>query len=461
MEKVKVGGFVKLPEEFLKKMQNLLGNEYSDFIESYNKESYKGIRVNTLKLSVEDFKKISPFKLSDIPWCKEGFYIDDFDNVRPGKHPYYHCGLYYIQEPSAMIPVEVLNPKPGDRVLDISAAPGGKTTQIGAKLNGEGLLVANDISPKRVKALTKNIEMFGIKNCVVTNETPGRLAEKFKYFFDKILVDAPCSGEGMFRKDPKSVKNWSKFSVNQCSKMQKDILKHIPKMLRPGGLLVYSTCTFSPEENEGTIEWFLKEFPEFEVVKIENIDVLDRGRPEWVGGRREIEWTLRAWPHKIRGEGHFIALLKKRDGQNEGLKMFNRKETNYDAYLEFENLNMKISLRESLHIVGENLYSIPDGLPDLTGIKIANLGLYLGKIKKNRFEPSQSLALALKKEDFRNVIDFSSKSIEAIKYLKGETLMLNDKKGWKLVCIDGFPVGWGKQTDSFLKNYYRPEWRMR
>ncbi|WP_069649076.1 RsmF rRNA methyltransferase first C-terminal domain-containing protein [Caloranaerobacter ferrireducens] len=452
---------MNLPEEFLIKMQGLLGNEYNDFIESYDKESYKGIRVNTLKLSVEDFKKISPFDLREIPWCREGFYIDDFDRVRPGKHPYYHCGLYYIQEPSAMIPVEVLDPKPGDRVLDISAAPGGKATQIGAKLNGKGLLVANDISPKRVRALTKNIEMFGIRNSIVTNETPERLAEKFKYFFDKILVDAPCSGEGMFRKDPKSVKSWSKFSVKQCSEIQKDILKYIPRMLKPGGMLVYSTCTFSPEENEGTIEWFLREFPEFEVVEIKNINVLDRGRPEWIDGRVEIQETLRAWPHKIKGEGHFIALLRKKDGQIEELNRFNKKCLNYDVYLEFEDLNMEISLKESLHSIGENLYSIPDELPDLTGIKVANLGLYLGKIKKNRFEPSQSLALAFKKEYFRNVIDFSSESIEVIKYLKGETLMLSDKKGWKLVCIDGFPAGWGKQTDSFLKNYYRPEWRMK
>ncbi|RKD31557.1 RsmF rRNA methyltransferase first C-terminal domain-containing protein [Thermohalobacter berrensis] len=449
---------MNLPKDFKERMEKLLNEEYADFISSFNNDFHRGIRVNTLKISVDDYKKITPFKIKEVPWVKEGFFIDS--DSRPGKHPYYHCGLYYIQEPSAMAPVEVLNPKPGDKVLDISAAPGGKATQIAAKLNGKGVLVANDISPKRVKALVKNIELFGIKNSVITNELPERLAGKFSTYFDKILVDAPCSGEGMFRKDSKAHKSWSSFSVKKCSKMQKEILEWVPKMLKPGGKLVYSTCTFSPEENEGTIEWFLNKFPEFEVEEIK-LEGLDRGRPEWISARKEIENTARIWPHKSEGEGHFIALLRKKDGEEELQEKFKFNIGNFQSYIEFVDEHLKIELKENLHLLGSKLFMVPEGIPDVSGIRTAKLGLYLGEFKKNRFRPSQALAMALKKEQVKETIDLSSESIEAIKYLRGETLMVKKSKGWKLVCIDGFPVGWGKQTDSFLKNYYRAEWRMK
>lgn len=453
---------MKLPLVFTEKMEKLLGDEYNEFISTYENDYYKGIRINTLKISIEEFLKITPFELKPIPWVKEGFYyIDDEVQDRPGKHPYYHCGLYYIQEPSAMIPVEVLNPKPGDKVLDISAAPGGKSTQIGAKLKGEGILIANDISPKRTKALVKNIEVFGINNCVVTNEEPKKLASKFEEYFDKILVDAPCSGEGMFRRDPKATKSWSEFSVNECRNMQRDILQWIPKLLRPGGSLVYSTCTFSPEENEGTIDWFLSRFPEFEIELVEGIEGIDRGKPEWIGANNDIAKAGRAWPHKINGEGHFVALFKKKGSPTtKTFQPFRLKNEDIDEFIKFKEENLKIDFQDRLHKMGNRLYAIPYDLPELTGINVVNTGLYLGEFLKNRFEPSQALAMALRKEDTTNYIDISSKSIEAIKYLKGETLLLEGEKGWKLVCIDGYPVGWGKQIQGSLKNYYRSQWRM-
>lgn len=453
---------MKLPLAFTEKMKKLLGDEYNQFISTYENDHYKGIRINTIKISVEEFLKITSFLLKPIPWAKEGFYyINDEIQDRPGKHPHYHCGLYYIQEPSAMIPVEVLNPKPGDKVLDISAAPGGKSTQIGARLKGEGILVANDISPKRTKALVKNIEIFGIKNSIVTNEEPKKLALKFEEYFDKILVDAPCSGEGMFRRDPKATKSWSEFSVDECRNMQREILQWIPKLLKSGGSLVYSTCTFSPEENEGTIDWFLKEFPEFEIQPIEGIEGIDSGKPEWIGANSEISKAGRAWPHKINGEGHFVALLRKKGNlQAKPFKSFSLNKDDIEEYSKFEEENLKVDFKDRLHKVGNRLYVIPHHLPELTGINVVNTGLYMGEILKNRFEPSQALAMALKKEEVTNYVDISSDSIEAIKYLKGETLLLDGEKGWKLVCIDGYPVGWGKQIQGSLKNYYRSQWRM-
>lgn len=453
---------MELPKEFKEKMEKLLGEEYDKFISTYDDNHLKGIRINTLKILVQDYLNISPFELKPIPWIKEGFYyIDKDEQDRPGKHPHYHCGLYYIQEPSAMIPVQALDIQPGERILDISAAPGGKSTQIGAKLKGEGVLVANDISPKRTKALVKNIEIFGIKNSIVTNEQPMKLAAKFQGYFDKILVDAPCSGEGMFRRDTKATKSWSEFSVEQCCNMQRDILQWIPQLLKPGGTLVYSTCTFSPEENEGTIDWFLKEFPQFQMESIKELEGLDEGKPEWIGASSEISKARRAWPHKINGEGHFVAMLRKNNHPIEtALQPFKINDKDLDDFYKFADENLKVEFKNRLHRIGNRLYSILDDVPDLTGINVVNLGLYLGELLKNRFEPSQALAMALKKEDVVNYIDISSESIDAIKYLKGETLLLNEEKGWKLVCIDGFPAGWGKQIEGSLKNYYRSEWRM-
>ncbi len=452
---------MKLPLAFTEKMEKLLADEYGEFVSSYDYEHYKAIRVNTLKIPVDKYLKITPFKLKPIPWVKEGFYYMEDEQDRPGKHPHYHCGLYYIQEPSAMIPVEVLAPVAGDKVLDISAAPGGKSTQIAAKLQGEGVLVANDISPKRTKALVKNIEIFGVKNAIVTNEEPRKLAAKFVEYFDKILVDAPCSGEGMFRRDPKAIKSWDEFSVQECCSMQKDILQWIPKLLKPGGRLVYSTCTFSPEENEGTIDWFLKEYPEFEIEAIEGIEGLDRGRPEWIGASNQLTKAGRAWPHKINGEGHFVACLRKKENLTvSSSKPFVLNKKELDEFYKFADENLRIDFNERLHRAGNRLYVIPEDIPELTGINVVNTGLYMGEFLKNRFEPSQALAMALRKEDVTNFVDIASDSIDAIKYLKGETLLTEGEKGWKLVCIDGYPVGWGKQIQGSLKNYYRSQWRM-
>lgn len=452
---------MKLPVAFTDRMKKLLVEEYENFIATYDREHYKGIRINALKVSVNEFLDMTSFDLKPIPWIQEGFYLNDANEQRPGKHPYYHCGLYYIQEPSAMIPVQVLDPRPGDKVLDISAAPGGKATQIGAKLKNEGILVANDISPKRVRPLAKNIELFGIKNCIVTNETPEKLSYKFVSFFDKILVDAPCSGEGMFKRDPKAPKSWSQFSVDECYKIQRDILKSISIMLKPGGRLVYSTCTFSPEENEGTIEWLLNEFPEFEVEEITNIEGLEGGRPEWINAREDIRKTGRAWPHKIDGDGHFVASLRKKSGKNSKNPLFKKEALDIEEFLLFETGNLNIKFREGLSRIGNRLFVVPNDLPDLSGIKVVSFGLYLGEFLKGRFEPSQALAMALKQEEVINTINFQSNSIEAIKYLKGETILADGDKGWKLVCIDGYPVGWAKQVEGSLKNHYEAEWRMK
>ncbi|NLJ89260.1 MAG: NOL1/NOP2/sun family putative RNA methylase [Clostridiales bacterium] len=461
-----------LPKLFEERMKTLLGDNYSDFCESYNKSPKSGLRVNTLKTTPEKFQEISPFEISPVPWTSNGFFYDNKE--QPAKHPYYYAGLYYIQEPSAMTPASLLDVKPGDKVLDLCAAPGGKSTELGAKLLGKGVLVANDISSSRAKALLKNIELFGIKNALILSETHQKLESHFYEYFDKILVDAPCSGEGMFRKMPNLTSNWKKLGVDHYNKMQKDIIISAAKMLKPGGLLLYSTCTFSPEENEGTIKYLLEAFPEFELIDpLDNeaskvsYEGFERGRPDWVDGPEELNKTVRLWPHKIDGEGHFVALLRKCSTSNQeiAIKESKSKGKNYDKLnqeaidfidqLGMDKANYDIELYES------SVYLVVKDMPDTKGLRIMRKGLYLGEMKKKRFEPSQALANALKLEEYPNIINLTSDDPNVIKYLKGETITVegNHKNGLVLICVDGFPLGWGKLNKQTIKNKYLPAWR--
>lgn len=475
---------MKLPVEFLDRMKRLLGDkEYEEFLRSYDEPRYYGLRVNTLKISVEEFLKISPFKLDPVPWTRDGFYYTEGEN--PGKHPYYHAGLYYIQEPSAMLPGAVLDAQPGERVLDLCAAPGGKTVQIAAGMRNKGLLVANDISSDRVKALVKNIELCGVRNAVVTNESPEKLAVNFAGFFDKILVDAPCSGEGMFRKDEEAARSWEKFKCEKCSCMQWDILQNVDKMLKPGGCLVYSTCTFAPEEDEKMIASFLDKYKDYETVEISSTAGIERGRPEWADGSEKLAATVRLWPHKLKGEGHFVAKLRKHSRPEDDITLESHLEKNeheidgrnrysknlphvkakdsganrIEPFHEFERENFNIKINGLFDIKGDNLYNLPVEFPDFHNLKVAKFGWYIGSISGGRFEPSHSMLLALKKEDIRNVTEFSSGSREVFSYLKGETLMIEGRKGYTAVCVDGYTLGWGKQTGDMLKNLYPKGWR--
>ncbi len=283
---------MKLPVEFLEKMRSLFFDtynmyEYDLFLESFKKNRYCGLRVNTLKVDLDEFLKITPFKLKQIPWTCDGFYYDE--SIFPGKHPHYNAGLYYIQEPSAMFPANVLLPNPDEKVLDLCAAPGGKTVQLAAFMKNSGVLVANEINAYRGKALVKNIELCGVKNSIVTNETPQRLSEKFVEYFDKILVDAPCSGEGMFRKDQDSVKSWSKYEGNSLSKMQLEILHCTDKMLKPRRGHCYSTCTFSPEENEHIISKFLDTNTDYELIDIHKVYGIDNGIAKSCGNKKSVK----------------------------------------------------------------------------------------------------------------------------------------------------------------------------
>jgi len=461
-----------LPKLFEDRMKELLKEEFEVFSSCFDEKHYSGLRVNTLKISPEEFEKICPFEIKRIPWIPNGYYYNPKE--QPAKHPYYYAGLYYIQEPSAMTPASLLPVNPGDKVLDLCAAPGGKSTELAAKLQGKGVLISNDISNSRAKALLKNIELFGTRNPVVISEAPAKLVNCFEGYFDKILVDAPCSGEGMFRKSPAIMKNWEQYGVEYYNKLQKEIILQAAKMLKPGGSMLFSTCTFSPEENEGTIAYLLKQCPEFKVVnpltRVNNegrevsYEGFSFGRPEWVDGPEELKNCIRLWPHRIKGEGHFITLLEKGTEYKESnicYKGGGKVKLTEEAEVFISGLGLPIN-RGQLELREDKLYLLPEGIPDLKGLRILRAGLLLGEMKKNRFEPSQALACALRIEDYDKVLQLVSESQDAVRYLKCETIEVNQgtADGYNLVAVDGHPLGWGKLSGSTLKNKYLPGWRL-
>lgn len=456
-----------LPETYKNEMKRILGDEYKEYEASLTQTRCYGLRVNTAKISIQDFEKICPFPIRKIPFVENGYYYNE--DVQPAKHPYYFAGLYYLQDPSAMIPASRLPVNEGEAVLDLCAAPGGKTTELGAKLNGTGILVSNDISVKRAKALLKNVQLFGIPNSFVLTEYPHKLAGVFSEFFDKILVDAPCSGEGMFRKDPAMVKAWEENGPEFYAKLQREILEEAVTMLKPGGMLLYSTCTFSPLEDEGTVDFILKNHSELSLAPMEGYEGFVNGRGELIGSKYDMSACIRVFPHKMEGEGHFLALLKKENEGNDSIPIQNSNfglKGEVRKYFEDFAANFTKSFENSrLDAKNGMIYYMPKKVPSLRGLKYIRGGLFMGECKKNRFEPSQALAVALKKEDYRNTIDFRVEDERVVRYLKGETIILSEseaahKKGWQLVCVSGYPLGWAKLTGTNLKNKYFSAWRM-
>lgn len=527
---------MELPARFVDKMKDLLGVEFHAFMASYESPRAFGLRINPLKLTIAEWRELSFLRESDkpIPWTNEGFYYSEEE--RPGKHPYYHAGMYYIQEPSAMLPAELLDVRPGHRVLDLCAAPGGKTTQLAGKLAGEGVLVTNDNAAERTKALAKNVELAGIRNAIVLNEEPSRIADAFPWWFDRILVDAPCSGEGMFRKDDSMIGDWERHSVQKCSAMQRDILKHAAAMLAPGGLLLYSTCTFSPEENEIQIAAFLAEHADFVIEPIEIANGLSSGRPDWVDSETadlageaivsSLAGAARLWPHLVDGEGHFVALLRKLGehnldisenrndfasedrtaatmngkplnvaakghGRSKGSKqgafgskafktpspsdarspqelwgLFRSEQMSWSADAD-PNPNLSVVVN-----YGDRVYLQPAGLPSLDRLKVVRAGWYIGEAKRQRFVPSQALAMGLRPSETVRSLDLDpTDDEESSRYLRGETMFVAEDriniragtdakaKGYVLICLKGRPIGWGKYEGGMLKNELSPGWR--
>ncbi len=516
-----------LPAAFSDRMKEMPGGEYSAFVQSYERPRRAGLRINTLRDGWEAFAERAPYLQDPIPWADgltredhiaAAYYCDP--GTRPGKMALHEAGVYYLQEPSAMAVASLAGVLPGQRVLDLCAAPGGKSTHLASFLQGRGLLVSNEIHPARAKILSQNIERMGIMNAVVTNEPPQRLAERFPLYFDVVVVDAPCSGEGMFLKEEAAIPNWSPENVEMCAARQKEILEQAALMVAPGGRLVYSTCTFSPQENEGNAAWFLAAHPEFSMVDLparigeERMRAwgFSQGVPAWAGtaspASAQVFRAIRLWPHKLEGEGHFVAVFEREGtpvrlsaagsavssrkgvGDRGGQRAEKEAIRLWEAFVKESLCAQSSKVRDICGgvytLFGSELYSMPCAMA-LGGCKVLRAGLHLGTVKKNRFEPAHALAMALSPQDARLSAELGSDSLSdepegesrtADAYLRGESLSAQacrlrqggsddgrdedgddspraeDPEGWCLVTDAGFPLGWGKAVRGRIKNHY-------
>jgi len=475
-------------------MKEMLKEEYEDFAACYGNDHAHSLRINPLKGTKEQYDQTSVFNerkplKEQVAWEENGFYYED--SLQPGKHPFHEAGVYYIQEASAMAPAAICKRTDpnfvnsadfrffGERILDLCAAPGGKSTQMAAAMAGRGILFSNEIHPARAKILSENIERMGIVNDIVLNHDPKILAERFPAYFHRILVDAPCSGEGMFRKNEEAVEQWSLENVRLCAQRQEEILECAYTMLMSGGILVYSTCTFAPEEDEEMIAHFLTKHPDMKLLPIPLVGGMEPGLNfnERLG--KELQKTVRLWPHKVKGEGHFAALLQKEGAlsaiqevsgmqdKDQGKSKKRKDKKNHSgsnqmteaiaAFEQFEAQTLQSSWREgkegaSYLTFGDQLYLVPEGTPELQGLKVLRPGLHLGTFKKDRFEPSHALALSLKSKDVKDTIDLSVQ--DAIKYIEGYTFPAENRKGWCLVTVEGYSLGFGKAAGGSLKNHY-------
>ena len=440
------------PQGFLDRMQRLLGpEEFSAFAQSFDAPRFGGLRWNPLKAPLARLETLG-YALTPVAWEPNGFTYDL--GPRPGLHPWHEAGAYYLQEPSAMAPARLLDPRPGERVLDLCAAPGGKATQLAAAMEGRGVLFANEIVPARAKVLSRNIERLGIANALVTNEHPASLAKRLPGWFDRVLVDAPCSGEGMFRKEPDAAADWSEQQVAICAARQQEILASGAQLVAPGGFLVYSTCTFAPQENEGVIAGFLAGHPDFTLIG-PNTPWFSPGRPDWVGEPDPaLKKTVRLWPHRLRGEGHFAALLRRSPEAPEAdAPALVQGQTPPESWERFRSETLPdCPLPEGCWLrFGERWYLAPSQTPDLRGLKVLRAGLALGEAAKGRFIPDHALALWLKQA--ASEADYPLDSDELTRYLSGQTL-LGTQTGWTLVKAQGLSIGWAKGSQGVLKNHY-------
>jgi NOL1/NOP2/sun family putative RNA methylase len=450
-------------------MQALLGSEAGSFLDSLETPPGVGLRVNTLKTTPEAFDAVSPCELEPVPWCPEGFVVSEAGDVRPGRHAYHAAGLCYLQDPSAMAAMLLLDPQPGEAVLDLCAAPGGKATHIAACLQNEGLLVANEVVRSRAAALVENLERCGVTRALVVSGRPATLAERWPEAFDRVLVDAPCSGEGMFRKWPHARQEWRPAIVAGCAARQAAILEAAAHMVRPGGRLVYATCTFAPEENEAVVARFLRAHPDFALVPPPAAPGLDPGRPDWIAPDLArglpLERCVRLWPHRAPGEGHFFAILE-REGESPPARWpqaTDRLPARAARLLRpFWETTLTRPLPErGWGLVSKALHLQPTAPAVWRPLRPVRAGWRIGRLAPNRLVPDHALALALRPHDARHTLDLAAGSPEVTAYLRGETLRAPGPEGWLLVTVDGFPLGWGKRVGDVVKNHYPRSLRWR
>lgn len=454
-----------LPPRFVERMRALLGGEADALFASLAAAPLVGLRVNTLKLGVADFQARVSWRLEAVPWCAAGFIGDGTASL--GRHPDHAAGLYYLQEPAAMAVAEALAPQPGELVLDLAAAPGGKATHLAALAGDEALIVANEVERSRVNTLMGNLERLGVWNAVVVSDEPRRLVERWPGVFDRVLLDAPCSGEGMFRKSEAALSHWSEDNIRGCATRQRQIIASAADLVKPGGWLAYSTCTFAPEEDEAVIAAFLAARPDFEMRHMELAGVAP-ARRDWARNAPpgiDLADAVRIWPHLARGEGHFIALMQRVGGlaprpRRATVKAADRRLV--AVWRDFATLTFGLdpTAHRVLVAEGERLYAVPDTALASDGLRVARVGVALGTLRGALFEPSHSLALGMRQAAIDgaaalgHVLDLAGDDPRLDRYLQGHPIDAPGAPGWSLVAADGFPLGWGRRTGGTVKNAY-------
>lgn len=452
---------MQFPALFEQRMQTLLQEEYADFLEGYTRPLRRGLRVNTAKIGVSDFLNIFPHSLENSPFAENSFYLDA--EHKAGSDPLHHAGAYYMQEPSASSAVTVLAPQAGERILDLCAAPGGKSTQIATYIGEDGLLWSNEFVPSRARILQQNLERWGVRNSVVSSRDTGPLCEGLRDYFDAVLVDAPCSGEGMFRKEPQALSEWSIDNIRLCAARQDEILNNAAKAVKLGGRIVYSTCTFAPEENEGVICRFLQTHPDFTLQPISvtwgclgfAFDRIHPFCPE-ADDRFDLTYCRRILPQHG-GEGHFIALLQ-RDNTfvSSAAAPYNypSKDPNAKAA---DALYRDCFLDDPIGTFatfGDQVRLLPPNLPDCNGLGVLSAGIAVANVCKNRLEPVHSVYMSAHVETCRQRIDLPLDDTRLTSFLRGEEILCDEQTGWTAVCVNGIPVGFGKASNGKLKNRY-------
>lgn len=460
-----------LPAAFIARMRALLGDEAEALLTALRRPPQAGLRVNTLKIAPDELRRRVPWQLAALPWCPSGFVVQgaaeqEADRAAPvgtpGRHPWHAAGLYYLQEPSAMAVAEALDVQPGQCVLDLAAAPGGKATHIAALLGDRGLLVANEVERSRIKALGENLERWGAHNVLITNEAVERLVQRWGALFDRVLLDAPCSGEGMFRKLPQARAEWSVQQIQGCAARQARILEQAAHLVRPGGLLVYSTCTFAPEENEQRIAAFLRAHPDWRLEPIPPQPGFAPARPDWVDPPLpELVHAVRLWPHRLAGEGHFIARLRRAEQAGAAPPAADLQSASgarlpaelLAAWQAFARATLRVELPLArIAARGDHLVLLPEVVPPLDGVRVVRAGVWLGTRRPGRFEPAHALALAVRAEDVHRTHALDERSVVA--YLRGEPLREAGADGWLLMTFAGAPLGWGRRSGGVIKNFY-------
>jgi 16S rRNA C967 or C1407 C5-methylase (RsmB/RsmF family)/NOL1/NOP2/fmu family ribosome biogenesis protein len=454
----------RLPEAFVARMRELLGPEAAAFLGSYRRPAQRAVRANPLKLDPAALPGLLGIDPDPVPWCPEAFFLPE--GARVGSTLAHAAGLCYVQEPSALAVSEALDVRPGQRVLDLAAAPGGKATQVAARLGDDGVVVANEVQRGRVQALADNLDRWGSWRTVLAAETAAGLADRLGGAFDRVLLDAPCSGEGLFRRNRAAAAQWRPGQVRGNAERQRGLLADAARLVRPGGVLVYSTCTFAPEENEGQVAWFLTTHPDWDVLDIPTHPGFTPGRPDWApSGPPALARTVRLWPHHLRGEGHFIAKLGPRRGSagepetgRSGISTGPRgrgdpggRGAAIEAWRGFA-AEALVEEPVGVRVVGERAYRVVDEEVAGAGVRLVRPGLLLGRVRPGRFEPAHALGMVAGPGLGRRGRELDDG--EAAAWVRGGTLGHDGPGGWTLVRWKGWPLGWGRAVGRTLKNHY-------